>query len=321
MHQGQAAARTPMVTIRQLRAFVAVARQRGFTRAAQSLHLSQSAVSLLVRDLERQLGVTLMERGRQLSLTEPGADFLRAVERVLDDLDRAVTNLHGAHDARRRVVRVAVGHLLASTLVPEVVAAFQREQPDVDVVVVDCPVEQVAPRVAAGEVDAGIGSIDADRRQPELRVDLLLRDTIHVASSPALPPLRSDGGAGSVPWRRLQGEPMIIANPANPLWHQVRGRLATQQLVLAVAQEVSMYSTGIAMARQGLGRMLTPGFCAHSATLRDLLVQPLVRPVIRWDVSVVRRRTASPSPALEALLDRLRRPPQAEAVSMSSGRR
>jgi DNA-binding transcriptional LysR family regulator len=294
-----------MVTIRQLRAFVAVARHLSFTRAAQALHLSQSAVSLLVRDLEQQLDTALFERGRRLVLTELGADFLRSATRVLDDLDLAVAHLRGARDARRRIVRLAVGHLLASTLVPEVVAAFTRENPDVEVVIVDCPVEQVAPRVTAGEVDAGIGSIDAESRFSELRVDLLLRDSIHIASAPALPPLRADGSPGSVPWRRLRGEAMIVANPANRIWQQVRERLVQQQLALDVAHQVAMYSTGLALVRQGLGRMLAPGFCARSAALRDLVVQPLVRPVIRWDVSVLRRRAAPPSPTLEALLARL----------------
>lgn len=294
--------RTGMVTIRQLRAFVTVARLASFTRAAQALHLSQSAVSLLVRDLERQLDTPLFERGRRLGLTELGEEFLRSATRVLDDLDRAITNLRGARDARRRVVRIAVGHLLASTLVPEVVAVFCRAHPDVDVAIVDCPVEQVAPRVLAGEVDAGIGSIDAELRQPELQVDLLMRDSVQVASAPHLPPLRADGGAGSVPWRRLQNEPIIVANPANRIWHDLRARLSQQQLALSVAHEVAMYSTGIAMARQGLGRMLTPGFCARSAPLRNLVVQPLVRPVIRWDISVLRRRASASSAALDALL-------------------
>lgn len=295
-----------MVTVRQLRAFVAVARHASFTRAAQALHLSQSAVSLLVRDLEQQLDTLLLERGRRLVPTELGADFLRSAARVLEDLDLAVAHLRGARDARRHVVRLAVGHLLASTLVPEVVAAFMREHGDIEVVIVDCPVEQVAPRVGAGEVDAGIGSIDAELRMPELRVDLLLRDSIHVASPPLLPPLRADGGKGSVPWRRLRGEAMIVVNPANLIWRRVQQGLAPQQLELDVAHQVAMYSTGLAMVRQGLGRLLVPGFCGRSAALRDLLVQPLVRPVIRWDVSVVRRRAAPPSPALEALLARLR---------------
>lgn len=304
MHQ---AGGTGMVTLRQLRAFVAVARHGGFTRAADALHLSQSAVSLLVRDLEQALEARLFERGRRLATTEAGAEFLGAAVRVLDDLDLAVANARRARDARRRVVRLAVGHLLASTVVPEAIAAFAAERPDVDVVVLDGPVERVADRVAAGEADAGIGSIDADARQPDLLVDLLRRDSLHVLSAASAPPLRADGRAGSVAWKRLHGEPLILANPANRVWHHLRARLAEQGQALAVAHEVAMVSTGLAMARHGLGRLLAPGFCAGAAAGQGLRAQPLVRPVVRWDVSALRRRGAAPSPVLDALFERVRR--------------
>ena len=296
-----------MVTLRQLRAFAAVARHGSFTRGAAALHLSQSAVSLLVRDLERELDATLVERGRRPAVTEIGAEFLRDTSRLLDDLDRAVGNARLARDARRRVIRLAVGHLLASTLVPEALAAFARERPDVDVVLLDGPVEHVAERVLAGEADAGIASLDADVRRPELRVDLLLRDSIHVVSASSLPPLRSDRGPGTVPWARLQDQPLILANPANRIWHELRGRLAEQRRTFTVRHEVAMYSTGLALARQGFGRLLSPGFCAASAALQGLHVQPLVRPVVRWDVSALRRRSTPPSPAIDALFACLRR--------------
>jgi LysR family carnitine catabolism transcriptional activator len=304
MHQAGGSGR---VTLRQLRAFVAVARHAGFTRAADALHLSQSAVSLLVRDLEHALDARLLERGRRLSVTEAGAEFLGAATRVLDDLELAVANTRRTRDARRRVVRLAVGHLLAATVVPEAIAAFAAERPDVDVVVLDCPVEQVAGRVAAGEADAGIGSIDADVRQSDLRVELLLRDSLHVVSAATAPPLRPDGGDGSVPWKRLDGEPLILANPANRVWHHMRARLSEQGRSVSVDREVAMLSTGLALARHGLGRLLAPGFCAGDAALRGLRVQPLVRPVVRWDVSAVRRRGAVPSPVVDALFDRVRR--------------
>ncbi len=304
MHQIQAP--TNMVTLRQMRAFVAVAHSASFTRAAQSLHLSQSAVSLLVRELETQLDQRLFERGRRLVLTEAGTSFLRAASRLLDDLDMALANTREMRAGAHRVLRVAVGHLLASTLVPEVLGALARDEPELRIQIIDCPVEQVAARVLAGEADAGIASVDANLRQPDLRLELLFRDSVHLASLHTLPALGSSGGAGSVPWRALLGEPLIQVNPANGLWRDVHARLASQDLRLSYAHEVAMYSTGLALARQGLGRLLLPGFSARSLQLRDLRVQPLVRPVIRWDVSVLQRRGAPVPPALQLLLDRLR---------------
>ena len=304
-----------MVTLRQLRAFTAVAQALSFTRAAERLHLSQSAVSLLVRELEHQLDARLFERGRQLSLTPLGEEFQRSAAKVLDDVELALDNLRNVRSARRRVLRLAVGHLLASTLLPRVVAEHAQAHPELEVQIIDCPVEQVASRVQAGEVDAGIGSIDADGRYPDLRVDLLFRDTLHVASARGLGPLRPDGGAGSVPWRRLAGEPLILANPANRIWTDVQARLAPQRLHLQPRHEVSMYSTGLAMARHGLGRLLTPGFCGREPALQELCVQALVRPVVRWDVSVLQRRGAEAADSLAPLLARVR-----AAVSTLPGR-
>ncbi len=294
------------VTLKQLRAFSAVAQARSFTGAAQRLHLSQSAVSLLVRELEAQLEVRLFERGRQPSLTAAGEEFLRSAVKVLEDMDLALDNLRVTQAARRRLVRIAVGHLLASTVLPRVVAGLARERPDIDVQIVDCAVEQVAPRVLAGEVDAGIGSIDAGLRYPELSVDLLFRDSIHLASSRALPPLRAQAGSGALAWRRLAGEPMIMANPATRVWERVHDRIGPAGTRLQAKYEVAMYSTALAMARAGLGRLLVPCFCAREPAMKDLVVQPLGRPVIRWDVSVLRRQGAEPSEALQDLLARVR---------------
>lgn len=292
-----------MVTLKQLRAFTAVAQAASFTRAAERLHLSQSAVSLLVRDLEHQIDARLIERGRVVALTPMGEAFLRSAVRVLEDVDLALENLQALRTARRQVLRLAVGHLLAATLLPRVVAAFAAQRPELDVQIVDCPVEQVAPRVLGGEVDAGIGSIDAEPRASDLQVELLFRDSVHLASAPSFERL---GGGGSLSWRRLAGEPLVLANPASRLWARLHEELAPQRLVLKPRHVVAMYSTGIAMARNGLGRLLAPGFCAREPAMADLQFQALVRPVVRWDVSVVRRRRAEPLPALDDLLAAVR---------------
>ncbi|MGH8459817.1 MAG: LysR family transcriptional regulator, partial [Nevskiales bacterium] len=79
------------VTLRQLRAFVEVVRSSGFTAAALKLHLTQSAASLLVRDLEAHLGVQLVDRTtRRISVTDAGSEFLLRAERILADVEHAV---------------------------------------------------------------------------------------------------------------------------------------------------------------------------------------------------------------------------------------
>src|SRR5260221_10960032 len=103
------------VTLRQLRAFIAVADAGSFTDASRRLHLSQSALSLLVKEIETQLGVQLLDRGtRQTRLSAAGADFYPLAAKALDDLDRAVRSPVALREKRRGIVRVACTPLHAS---------------------------------------------------------------------------------------------------------------------------------------------------------------------------------------------------------------
>jgi DNA-binding transcriptional LysR family regulator len=96
------------VTLRQLRAFRAVVEHGSFTEAARTLHLSQAALSGLVKELESQVGVRLLDRStRNVAPSEVGEAFLPHVGRVLGDLDEALASLANLKELRRGLVRVA----------------------------------------------------------------------------------------------------------------------------------------------------------------------------------------------------------------------
>src|SRR5256885_6880040 len=98
------------LSTRQVRAFLALAEHRNFTRAAQQSHLSQSAFSTLIRGLEEQLGVRLFDRDtRKVELTAEGRLFGDSAARLLEDFTAAMEDF-GEHAARRRG-RVAIAAL------------------------------------------------------------------------------------------------------------------------------------------------------------------------------------------------------------------
>ena len=100
--------KTPELSTRQLRAFVALAGQRNFTRAAQLCHLSQPAFSALIRTLEGALGTRLFDRDtRSVQLTPEGRLFEGAAQRLLDDMRGAVSDLADHVERRKGRVRVA----------------------------------------------------------------------------------------------------------------------------------------------------------------------------------------------------------------------
>lgn len=146
------------VTLRQLRAFLAVARTGSFTLAAESLYITQSALSGLVKDLEASLGARLVDRStRRVHLTAIGESLQPRLDAVIDDLDAVLGNVASHQHLQAGVVRIATSQLLAATLLPELIAAYQAAIPSITIQLIDTPVAAVMARVFAGEADLGIG--------------------------------------------------------------------------------------------------------------------------------------------------------------------
>src|SRR5512142_2151143 len=114
----------------QLLAFAAVARERGFSRAARRLARTQSAVSQAVARLEEDLGARLfLRQGRVTELTPAGRLLLERAERVLDEMDRARESLQAVAELRDGVLVVGTSDTLAYYLLPPAIAAFRARYP------------------------------------------------------------------------------------------------------------------------------------------------------------------------------------------------
>ena len=139
------------IIIRQVDAFLMVAELRSFTAAGAALHITQSAVSNLVKDLEDQIGVQLFDRGRRVvKLTAAGKIFFEKASRAQDvfrSMEQCATELH---DARIHRVRIAAAPLLGCTLIPLLAYRFMRRYPEMRVELVDLPMSRVQQAVVDG---------------------------------------------------------------------------------------------------------------------------------------------------------------------------
>ena len=152
------------VSLRQLRAFLAVARLQHFRRAAESLHLTQPAISRHIADLEAELDVRLFDRNtREVAPTEAGRYLQGAVERVLDELEGVLAHVHSESERRRGKVRVASVPTLSAGLMPASIAACARDYPQLTVQLHDQSQTLVLDSVRSGEVDFGLAIEPADR--------------------------------------------------------------------------------------------------------------------------------------------------------------
>jgi DNA-binding transcriptional LysR family regulator len=286
------------VTLRQLRAFLAVARTGSFTLAAESLYITQSALSGLIRELEQTLGTRLVDRStRRVYLTEIGARLYPMLDAALQDLDEVLHRVLDPDAMQSGSVRVAASQLLASTLMPDLIAEYQALHPANRVRLVDTPVESVMARVFAGEVELGIGP----EREPNSDItSTRLFDGPFMAVLPHAHPL---AGLGQLRWSDLAGYPVISLQGQFTERLAQDLRAAAPGLAFAPATEVTYLSTALSMAKAGLGVALCIPYAASLVEVYGLKMSPLGHPEVRRGFDVFTRRGRSLSPAAQSFLD------------------
>jgi len=268
-------------TQRQLRAFAAVADTGSFSAAAPKLHLTTSAVSLLVRELETVVGFRLFERtSRRVALTPHGMEFLPAARRVLNELQQAVIF---AQDMQHRVsahVTIAAPPAIAAALLPPLLARYRVEQPEAVVHPVDCPVERLAEYVLAGRTDIAVGPTHSIGGELEIEV---------LFGSPWVVWLAPDHGFASrqqVQWQELGSAKVIV--PAHDYDHYmalVLERIAPSQR-FTPSMVVDNAATALGMAAAGLGVALCPAYVEPMTRAWTLVNRPLVAPSVVRDIAI-----------------------------------
>jgi LysR family transcriptional regulator, carnitine catabolism transcriptional activator len=286
------------ITLRQLEAFLAVAQNDGFTRAAERIHLTQSAVSVLVRELEGQLGVRLFDRTtRAVRLTEAGRELYPFAEKALADLATAIDNTRDLLAKKRGRVVVAAPPLIASHLLPPVIGRFQKVYPGVSVVLRDWLTDEILARVASGEVDLGIGTFH--RLERELVHRPLVTDSLLLVC-PKSHPL---GKKKKAKWRDLAGCSVISLDRHSSLRDLVDRRLASSGCDERPAFEVSFITTAIGLVEAGLGVAVLPSYILLSTRQSNVRVRKLVDPVVKREIGMVTRRDRTLSPAAESFAE------------------
>ena len=166
---------------RQLAAFCAVVERRSFSQAAERLGVTQPAVSLQVRALEKRLGTRLLDRsGRRVEPTEAGWRLYRGSQKLLSLEEQLVSQVAATGDgelAGQLVIGASTGP--AAIVVPLLLCEFQRENPSVHVALTVSDTQSIVDGVAARELELGI--VGAARRQRGVRFDPFFSDQVVLA--------------------------------------------------------------------------------------------------------------------------------------------
>lgn len=255
--------------IRQLRYFVAVARHRNFTRAAEELNLAQPALSQQIAALERELSVTLLERKPSVRLTDAGVQLLAFAHRILAEVQAATEEMGAYAGGLRGRVVLGTNQSLAETTLPGLLSRFHSEHPGIEIALREGLAKAMVEGLSSGEFDVVLGDVGqaAERLDRAMRLTALRHEEVGLSVATRHPL----AGRETVEFFELRDEPWVIF----PHGSVMTDLIFTQAQQAGFAPRVAFESTDNlavrALVGEGLGVTLLP---------RSLMAVP--GPTLAW---------------------------------------
>jgi DNA-binding transcriptional LysR family regulator len=288
--------------VRNLAAFIEVVRRGGFSRASETLHLTQSAVSKAVKAIEEELGQPLLVRlGRRVALTDAGRvvfDRAQAVFSVLHSIEEEVAEV-GA--VRRGHLRLGIPPRVGGAFFPPVLGDYRSAHPGVVLELREVGARSVEALVMEGEIEAGATGLPTDRSAFE--VVPLMRDVLRAVVHPRSPLARRR----SVALRDLERVPFVLYREDFALHLHILDACRREGFSPQVASESSQWDFMAAMVAADVGVALLPRTICRRLDSAQVKVLPLVEPELRWDLALIWKKDRHLSPAARAFIEVVRR--------------
>lgn len=277
--------------LRHVRAFLKVAELESFTRAAAELHVSQSALTVQIKQLEEELEVLLFDRNKRgVSITPAGRDLLGPLQRLLFDAEAIAGYAHDIAGVRTGLLSIAALPTIAADLLPRAIDAFRRAHSGIRIVVQDVVADRVRELVTKRVVDFGLGT--ASRHEGEIAARPLFSDRL-AAFVPASHPLANRSEAAL---REVLRYDLILPNRESSVRRMVEAAVARDHAALNLAHETNYIPTALGMVRRGLGITILPETAADESRT-DLVQVSICKPVLTRQICLLQRRDRTLSPA------------------------
>jgi DNA-binding transcriptional LysR family regulator len=284
--------------LRHLRTIVAVARHRSFTKAAEELHLAQSAISQQIRRLETELGIEVFRRtSRSVEVTEEGKLVLAHAHKVLAEMDDFHNQLEELTGLLRGSVRIGGTWPFGPYDLFAVLADFRAQHPGVAVHMIEDTQEEMLAMVRADELDCAFASVDPDAIGEDFAATLLWEDEFVFVTAVDHPMALNP----QITFEQLASEDLITHRENSSLRRRLEATLGRHGLEPRIGFICTEMSAVRALASQGLGVAVLPRTVAEldgpPIALRPFRPEP-----ITWPVSLVWRASRRQPPAVKAFL-------------------
>ena len=263
--------------------FLVLAREKNFTRAAEALHITQQSLSSHIAGLEKELGCTLLVRRTPLELTYAGRKFLHYAESIGQTRQTMEREFCDISENQKGELRVGIGFTRGRAIMPRLIPAFQRQYPNVEIMLRECSNDAIQKALLSGGIDLAIAAYPKVPPSIELadyyteHTVLCLVDSLLVQCQIDLDVRRNEIAAGDL--HSLRDCPFVLGSAAD-----IGGRIGRELLRASGISPISKATsenveTLLALCVQGVGACFCPENLLQTALSPEQLAQLHILPL------------------------------------------
>lgn len=283
--------------IRQLQYFVEVVKQKSFTKAAGTLHVSQPSISKMIKALEEELGIVLLDRTeRKMELTDGGQLVYEHAVKMLQLIDSLSSSIGEIRGMERGRVKLGMMPTVGSFLLPNVIALFKKRYPGIDIEMKEYSAKLLEVQVEQGSIDAGLTVLPADTDQ-FTAVPLVAEELVAIAHRDHWLAERE-----SVNLAELKEEAFILFTEEYAIHDVVKKACQLSGFEPKVAYMSSLWDFVGEMVATELGISLVPRSIVRRLNNSELVTVKISKPAIDWQYALIYRKDRYLSHAARAFI-------------------
>ncbi len=281
------------ITLKQLEAFLAVARTLSFSQAAELVHLSQPALSANIRRLEEALGARLFDRDtRTVALSVVGRDFVDIAAGMKGQVEHGLNRMQEIVAGKTGQLNIAVAPSVAANALPKILTRYKAAHPGIQLRIYDDLTNTCLEMVRAGAADIAVMPQRADAA--DLVQQVLFRDPIVVLCATSHPLARKRW----VGWPDIIAADLIVRSHDSSVRQLIDAQYLRHGAVMRPAYEVNHVLTALGLITAGLGISVVPATLLQSVNMDGIVVRHFSKAIApAWTVcaSVPKARSSSPA--------------------------
>jgi DNA-binding transcriptional LysR family regulator len=271
--------------IRHLQYFVEVARLQSFTKAAQSLYITQPTISKMIKNLEEELGVVLFERtGKRIALTDAGSILLTQAQQMVQSFSNMNSSLSELMELKAGHIRIGLPPMVGVTFFPRIIGKFREKYPKITMQLFEHGAKKVEADVGSGELDIGVILLPTNEEKFEnfcfVRQSLML----------IVPTSHPLANRKDVSLHELKDEPFLLFHEEFTLHDRIIAECEKLGFQPNVVYKSTQWDFISEMVAANLGIAMLPEAICRELDLERLRVIPLTNPSIPWHLAMIWRK-------------------------------